>query len=76
MSFSNVLPWWVLVLENEHDLAKMTCAFDNEWFSGTHKETPPHIVSMSKATFHTWKEGGWNYIYTKEEIKSLVKRSM
>ena len=73
MSFSNVLPWWVIVLEQEDHLAKMACAFDDELLSGTHKETPPHIVNMSKATFHTWKRGGWNYIYSKEEIESLMK---
>lgn len=73
MAFSNVLPFWVFVLEQEHDLAKMSCAFDNEWFSGTHKEMPSHVIGISKATFGTWKYGGWNYQYTKEEIKSLIE---
>jgi hypothetical protein len=71
MSFNNVLPWWVYSLEYEHNLAKMSCAFEEEWFAGTHKESPDNIISISKATFGTWKYGGWNYEYSEEEINEL-----
>ncbi|NCP98150.1 hypothetical protein GW820_04635, partial [archaeon] len=54
MSFNNVLPWWVYQLSYEHELAKMSCAFEEEWFSGTHKEMPNHMIATSKATFSTW----------------------
>ncbi|NCQ51728.1 hypothetical protein GW796_07500 [archaeon] len=71
MSFNNVLPWWVYQLSYEHELAKMSCAFEEEWFSGTHKEMPNHMIATSKATFSTWNYGGWNYEYSKKEIEEI-----
>lgn len=54
------LPFWVYDAIYEHDLAKMQCCFEDEWFAGTHKQLPKHVINMSKATFKTWDEGGWN----------------
>lgn len=56
------LPWWVYQVVYEHDLAKMACCFESEWFAGTHKECPPHIIWMSRATFKSHEEGGCNCI--------------
>jgi len=61
MSWNNVLPWWVYELEKEHWYASMSCAFDDEWFSGTSKVMPPHVIEISKATFESWEEGKWNH---------------
>jgi hypothetical protein len=55
------LPFWVYEVIYEHDLAKMQCCFEGEWFSGTHKQLPEHVISISKATFKTHDEGGWNH---------------
>lgn len=55
------LPWWVYEVEYEHMLAKMSCAFEEEWFAGTSRELPDHVISISKATFCTWEHSGWNY---------------
>lgn len=60
MSWS-ALPFWVYDVLYEHDLAKMQCCFEDEWFAGTHKQLPKHIISISKATFKTHDVGGWNY---------------
>jgi hypothetical protein len=68
------LPWWVYELEQEQKLALMSGAFNEEWFSGTSKVMPEHVINISKATFSTWKYGGWNYQYTKEEIAELHKK--
>ncbi len=72
MSWNNALPFWVLELEHEHNLALMSCAFESEWFSGTSRVMPDHVISISKSTFSTWKYGGWNYDYSDEEIKELM----
>lgn len=72
MSFNNALPFWVYELAYEHDLALMSCAFNEEWFSGTSKVMPEHVINISKATFDTWNYGGWNYQYSKEEIEELT----
>jgi hypothetical protein len=61
MSWNNVLPWWVYDLAYEHDLANMACAFDAEWFAGTHRCMPNHVIRHSQATFASWEQGGWNY---------------
>lgn len=61
MSWNNVLPWWFWELTHEHDLASMSCCFEEEWFSGTSRVMPEHVVSMSKSTFRSWEPGGWNY---------------
>jgi len=60
------LPCWVYAVQYEQCLAMQSCAFEQEWNSGTSKELPEHIVLMSKSTFASWGEGGWNYDYTKE----------
>jgi hypothetical protein len=39
----------------------MQCCFEGEWFAGTHKQLPEHVISISKATFKTHDEGGWNH---------------
>lgn len=65
------LPGWVYELEYEHNLALMSCAFEEEWFSGTSKVMSDNAIAISKATFSTWKYGGWNYQYSKEEIEEL-----
>ena len=75
MSFNNALPYWVFELAYEHDLALMSCAFDAEWFAGTHKVMPEHLINISKATFATWKFGGWNYRYSKEEIEEMKREA-
>ncbi len=72
MSLNNALPFWICELAYEHDLALMSCAFDTEWFSGTSKVMPEHVINISKATFSTWKYGGWNYQYSEEEIAELT----
>jgi hypothetical protein len=71
MSWNNVLPWWVIELEHEHFLASAACAFDSEWFAGTSRALPDYLVSTAKATFASWKFGGWNYDYTPDEIADL-----
>ena len=76
MSWNNALPFWVYASSHEHELAKMSCAFEEEWFSGTSRELPKHLLSTSKATFSSWKYGGWNYRYSKEEIKGLMSKSI
>ncbi len=48
MSWNNVLPWWVYQLQYERHLAKCSCCFNDEWFSGTHKEMPDYVQSVSK----------------------------
>jgi len=60
MSYAG-LPFWVYDVIYEHDLAKMQCCFEGEWFAGTHKQLPEHVISISKATFKTHDEGGWNH---------------
>lgn len=60
------LPWWVYELEIEHNLASMSCAMESEWFSGTPKCMPEHVINISRATFKTWDIGGWNYCITEE----------
>jgi len=55
------LPFWVWEMSYEHDLAKMQCCFEDEWFSGTSKVLPKHNIELSKATFKSWDKGGWNY---------------
>jgi len=66
MSWNNVLPWWFYELEYEHWLASMSCAFEQEWFSGTSKVLPEHVINISKSTFKSWDIGGWNYECEKE----------
>ena len=66
MSWNNVLPWWFYELECEHWLASMSCAFEEEWFSGTSKVLPEHVINISKATFKSWDIGGWNHECEKE----------
>ena len=66
MSWNNVLPSWYYNLVHEHNLALMSCASEAEWFSGTSKVLPKHNIALSKATFKTWDEGGWNYEMQKE----------
>jgi hypothetical protein len=39
----------------------MQCCFEDEWFAGTHKKLPEHVISISKATFKTHDVGGWNH---------------
>lgn len=65
------LPFWVYDLAYEHDLALMSCAFDSEWFAGTSKSMPEHVINISKATFSSWEIGGWNYESSKEEVENL-----
>lgn len=76
MSWNNVLPWWIYELEHEHLLASAACAFDSEWFSGTSRAMPDHLVRTSKATFSSWKFGGWNYDYSPEEIEDMRNENM
>jgi hypothetical protein len=66
MSWNNVLPYWYYSLVHEHDLASMSCAFEEEWFSGTSRVLPDGLIAKSKATFKTWDEGEWNYEMQKE----------
>ena len=51
MSFNNVMPFWLYAMIWEHELAKMSCAFEEEWFSGTSKVCPPHIHQISRSNF-------------------------
>lgn len=61
MSWNNVLPLWIYELSHEHHLASCSCAFEEEWFSGTSKVMPEYVINLSKATFKTHDVGGWNY---------------
>jgi hypothetical protein len=61
MSWNNALPWWIYEVEYEHRLAAMSCAFDDEWYSGTSKFLPDSVIEMTKASFSSWEKGGWNY---------------
>lgn len=60
MSF-NAVPWWVYETNYEQSLAKMSCAFEDELYSGTMKTLPEHVIKISPATFSSWEPGGWNY---------------
>lgn len=40
------LPWWVYEAEMERHYALMSCAFLNEYQSGTSKVLPPHVIRM------------------------------
>lgn len=71
MSWNNALPWWLIELEHEHDLALMSCAFEGEWFAGTSRVMPDHVIRMSKATLPSWKFGGWNYNHIPDEFDTL-----
>jgi hypothetical protein len=62
MSWNNVLPMWVWEATHEHFLAQSTCCFEDEWFAGTSKVLPKHVIAISKATFKTHDEGGWNSV--------------
>lgn len=66
LGWNNVLPTWFYELTHEHNLASMSCAFEEEWFSGTSRVLPKANISLAKATFKTWDEGGWNYEMQKE----------
>lgn len=55
------LPWWVYTVSYERTVADWSCAFENEWFSGTSKELPDHVIKISKPTFSSWEPGGWNH---------------
>ena len=72
MSFSNVFPWWFYEAEYEHFLANSLCCFNQEYYSGTMKVLPEHIAKISKATFGSWKEGGWN-AYLGEQQKKYFR---
>lgn len=61
MSLNGVLPWWVYAVGYEQHLAMQSCAFEQEWFSGTSKELPEHVIRMQKATFESWDVNGRNY---------------
>ena len=52
---------WVYEAIYEHDLAQMQCCFEDEWFAGTSKVLPEHVISIAKSTFKTHDKGGWNY---------------
>lgn len=61
MSWNNALPFWVYDLEYEHYVANCSCAFEDEWFAGTSKVMPEHVINISRSTFKTHDVGGWNY---------------
>jgi hypothetical protein len=48
MSLNDVLPWWVCAVKYEQHLAMCSCAFTEEWCSGTSKELPKHVVDLIK----------------------------
>jgi hypothetical protein len=55
------LPFWVFQAIYEQDLAEMKCCFQDEWFAGTSRVLPSHVIDISRATFKTHNVGGWNY---------------
>lgn len=61
MSWNNALPMWVWNVSYERFLGEATCAFPEEWYAGTSREMPQHVIDMSPATFKTWEQGGWNH---------------
>jgi hypothetical protein len=60
MSWS-ALPWWVYECESERCIAMQSCAFPEEFYSGTLKTLPMHVILMHPATFSSYKPNGWNY---------------
>ncbi len=54
------LPMWVWDAEYEYFLAQCSCSFDDEWYAGTSRVFPKHVIDMSRATFKSWEKGGWN----------------
>lgn len=72
MSFNNVLPWWFYEAEHEHFLASSSCCFPQEYCSGTVKVLPEHVIMLSKATFGSWTDGGWN-AYKAEKQKKYFR---
>lgn len=54
------LPYWVYEGIYEHNLAMMSCAFSEEWFSGLSKTAPTHMYRLSKSVFGTYDTGGRN----------------
>ncbi len=74
MSWNNALPFWVYDHMHEHELARMSCAFESEWFSGTSKVLPKHVVNMSKATFSSYNTGSYNAgIQPSNRFKHAIK---
>jgi hypothetical protein len=47
----NAIPGWVYEDIIEMYFAKMSCAFDDEWFSGTSKVMPHRIHKMWKDSY-------------------------
>ncbi len=64
----NALPMWVWDAEYEHFLAKCSCSFEDEWYAGTSRVFPKHVINMSRATFKSWEKGGWNETVDSERI--------
>ncbi len=62
MSWNNALPIWFYLVEYEHHLAQSQCCFEDEWFAGTPKDMPKYVINLSRATFKTHDEGGWNHV--------------
>jgi hypothetical protein len=60
MSWNNALPIWMYMMLYEHELAKMSCCFEDEWYSGVSKIAPDHVFLMSRSNFSSWEPGGWN----------------
>jgi hypothetical protein len=61
MSWNNSLPLWVWQVTSERIIAESQCCFQDEWYAGTPKVMPKHVIEMSPATFKSWDEGGWNH---------------
>ncbi len=60
MSWGGV-PFWVYDLIHEHNLARMSCAFEEEWFSGTSKIMPSNAIRVHKSNFESYNPGGFNH---------------
>ena len=64
MSWSNVLPAWIIFHERAEREALMSCAFPAEWHSGMSRELPRHLQGIDKACMKSYEEGGWNSVDT------------
>jgi hypothetical protein len=60
MSLNNVIPWWMLELQQEILTASMSCAFEEELLSGTFHAVPREVRGIVPSDFKSWEPHGWN----------------
>lgn len=64
MSWNNIIPYWVLLVEMEEHTAKILCSFPGEVNAGWLYSTPPEVSTPVPV-----------YEYTEEELAELIERN-